>query len=136
MWGIKEGSALSNIQDFPLSQCLVHDPMHVLTEGIVPYEMALMLYSFVYCKNYFSLAYLNAQMENFAFSYLDSSHKSEKIDQKQLATDKKIKQTSASILTLCYVLPFLIGHKVKRDDEIWKNFVRLTNNNASYITTC
>ncbi len=126
MWGIKEASALSNIKDFPLSQCLVHDPMHVLTEGIVPYEMALMLYSFVYCKNYFSLAYLNAQMENFAFSYLDSSHKPEKIDQKQLATDKKIKQTSASILTLCYALPFLIGHKVKRDDEMWKNFVRLS----------
>ncbi len=113
--GNKEASALSNIKDFPLSQCLVHDPMHVLTEGIVPYEMALMLYSFVYC-NYFSLDYLNAQMETLAFSYLDSSHKPEKIDQKQLATDKKIKQTSASILTLCYVLPFLIGYKVKRDD--------------------
>jgi len=124
MWGINARSVLCKIENFPLNQCLVHDPMHILTEGIVPYEVALMLHDFIYVKKYFTLNYLNNQIDGFPYSYLDKFNKPERIERKHIL-DKKLKQTSASILTLCYIMPFLIGEKVREDDEMWKNFVRI-----------
>lgn len=124
MWGINARSALCNIEGFPLNKCLVHDPMHILSEGIIPYEAALMLYEFIYVKKYVTLTYMNNQIDIFPYSYLDKSNKPEHIEQKDIL-GKKLKQTSASIMTLCYIMPFLIGDKVKEDDEMWKNFVRL-----------
>ncbi len=50
MWGINARSVLCKIEDFPLNMCLVHDPMHILSEGIVPYEAALMLHEFIFVK--------------------------------------------------------------------------------------
>ncbi len=43
MWGINARSVLCKTENFPLHQCLVHDPMHILTVGIVPYEEGIML---------------------------------------------------------------------------------------------
>lgn len=112
IWGIKSKSVLCRINEFPLNKCLVHDPMHILTEGIVPYETAIMLHEFIFVKKYFTLDYLNNQIDSFPYSYLDKFNKPEHIERKNLL-DKKLKQTSASMLTMCYIMPFLIGEKVR-----------------------
>jgi hypothetical protein len=39
--------------------------------------------------------------------------------------NNKIKQTSASVLTLCYVLPYILVGVVSNDCIQWQNFVRL-----------
>lgn len=48
IWGINERSVLPDIENFNPSESFVHDPMHVLLEGIIPYEMALVLYHCIY----------------------------------------------------------------------------------------
>lgn len=93
--------------------------MHILSEGIVPYEAALMLHEFIFVKKYFTFIYLNNQIDSFSYSYLDKFNKPEHIEQKDILV-KKLKQTSASIMTLCYIMPFLIGEKVREDNEMWK----------------
>lgn len=70
MWGINERSVLSKIENFDVTQCFVHDPMHVRTDGIVTYECALMLHDFIFIKHYFTLEYLNKQIDCFSYSYL------------------------------------------------------------------
>lgn len=42
--------------------------MHVLLEGVVPYELSLMLKSFVNNKKYFSAHLLNDRIASFAYS--------------------------------------------------------------------
>lgn len=98
--------------------------MHILTEGIVPYEAAIMLHEFISVKKYFTLNYLNDQIDFFTYSYLDKFNKPEHMERKNLI-EKKLEQTSASMMTLCYIMPLLVGEKVREDEEMWKNFVRL-----------
>ncbi len=93
--------------------------MHILTEGIVPYEAAIMLHEFISVKKYFTLNYLNDQIDCFTYIYLDKFNKPEHIERKNII-EKKPKQTSASVMSLCYIMPFLVREKVREDDEMWK----------------
>ena len=58
-WGINDGSCLLDISMFNLSVCLVHDPMLILSEGIVTKEICCMLYHFLEVRKYFTLSWLN-----------------------------------------------------------------------------
>ena len=42
--------------------------MHVLLEGVIPYEVSLMLYNFVTEEKYFSMQLLNDRIEWFSYS--------------------------------------------------------------------
>lgn len=125
MWGINSESILNEIPGFSLCSGLVHDPMHLLLEGVVSYELRILLYHFVHVEKYFTLRWLNARIVSFPYGYLESGSKPEKIDAAHINGDGKIKQTSASMLTLCITVPFIIGLKVPETDARWKNFVRL-----------
>jgi hypothetical protein len=54
-YGINGSSPLLDIPHFDISKCLVHDAMHVLFEGVVPFEVKLALKHFtsdqVFCCN-------------------------------------------------------------------------------------
>ncbi len=89
MWGINARSVLCKIEDFPLNKCLVHDPMPILSEGIVPYEAALMLHEFIFVKKYFTLIYLNNQIDSFPYSYLDKFNKPEHTEQEDILVKKE-----------------------------------------------
>ena len=42
--------------------------MHVLLEGVLPYEVKLLLQEFILKKKYFTLEYLNDQIQAFGYS--------------------------------------------------------------------
>lgn len=48
-------SYLSRLVNFNIIECLTHDPMHVLLEGLIPYEMALSFHHCIDSKKYFTL---------------------------------------------------------------------------------
>jgi hypothetical protein len=58
-WGINDRSCLLDISGFNLSISLVHDPMHILSEGIIIKEICCMLYHFLEVRRYFTLPWLN-----------------------------------------------------------------------------
>jgi len=127
MWGINSRSPLLDIsEDLSLSTILVHDPMHVLLEGVVPYELALLLHHLLYQVQTpsFTLLWLNAQLQCYCYSYIDGGRKPEPILQKDIASCK-IKQTSAGMLTLCYILPHILGTVIPENCTNWRNFLRL-----------
>ena len=99
--------------------------MHVLLEGVVPHEITYVLHSFIYVNAYFTLEWLNTAIKGFQYSYLHSSAKPEEIDKNHLQGPGTIKQTAAAMLTLMFILPVLIAHKVPEDDAHWKNTLRL-----------
>ena len=69
IWGINGIICLLNIENFPLSQGLVQDPMHVFLEGIVKNEVELCLFHLIFSKRYFDIHRLNSLLSGFEFDY-------------------------------------------------------------------
>jgi len=60
--------------------------------------------------------------------------KPEPIQKTDVMSESKIKQTSAAMLTLCKVLPMIIGRKVPDGCVHWINFLRLVQ--ITFLATC
>ena len=108
LWGINGSSCLLELDSFPLTTGLVQDLMHVLLEGVVKNELSLVLFSFMYCKRYFTLKWLNSATQDFQYSYLQEDRKPIPFDKKRLDGRATMKQTASAMLTLCEVLPIII----------------------------
>lgn len=132
-WGINKKSCLCDIPHFNLLDSFVQDPMHLLLEGVIPYELKLFLYFCIFDAKYFTCDWLNVQLESFQYTYLESD-RPQLIQRVDLMSDKKLKQTSSAVLTLCKVLPYIVGMKVPDDCERWLNFLRLLQ--ITFLATC
>jgi len=107
--------------------------MHLLLEGVIPYELKLLLHFFIFDEKIFTVHWLNMQLESFPYSYLEND-KPEPVTHNDLLAEKKLKQTSASVLTMCKILPYIIGTKVPHDCAQWINFLRLVQ--ITFLATC
>ena len=125
MWGINSASCLLAVNDFPLTDGLLHDPMHVLLEGIVRHDLMHMLNCFIYVDKFITLDFLNTAIAGFNYSYLHASSKPEQIERNQLCGDGRIKQTASAMLTLIQILPLTIGYCIPKENKMWTNFMRL-----------
>lgn len=103
-WGITHKSILLEINSFDVCKCLLHDPMHVFLEGVVPYELALFIFYCIELRGFFTLSWLNNQLATYPYSYLELKDKPQKILKSHYYSDLKIKQTSACTLTMCGIL--------------------------------
>ncbi len=54
---------------------LPQDVMHLLFEGVIPWEVKLMLTKFIKEKHYFKLDELNGRIQNFAYGRSESRNK-------------------------------------------------------------
>ena len=64
--------------------------MHVLLEGVLPYEVKLLLQELILKKKYFTLEYLNAQIQAFGYSPEEARDKPPSIKQNSLTDDGRI----------------------------------------------
>ena len=78
-----------NVADWQLPQ----DVMHVLLEGVLPFEIKLLLHNFTSIKCFFSLNHFNARLESFQFGYNES--KPSKIEMSHLV-DGNLHQSGKS----------------------------------------
>jgi len=132
-WGINKKSCLCDIPHFNLLDSFVQDPMHLLLEGVIPYELKLFLHFCIFDASYFTCDWLNVQLNSFQYTYLEAD-RPEQIQRADLLHEKKLKQTSSAVLTLCKVLPYILGVKVPADCDKWLNFLRLLQ--ITFLATC
>ena len=125
LWGINKRSILMNIPHFDVTSCILHDPMHVLLEGICKVEVKNMLYYYVYIKKVFTLAQLNNRINFFEYSSVQMADKPQIIEKKHLQQSATFPQTAASMLILLTSLPFMLFDFDPYLDEHWTNFVHL-----------
>ena len=121
-YGINSRSTLLDCPHFKITQCLVHDVMHVLFEGICPLELRLILEHVT--KNYITLDEVNSKIDQCVYgsSWVKPMH----IDRAIIHdSTKSLRQDSAQTWCLIMHLPVLIGKSVPVKDEKWKNFIRL-----------
>ena len=69
-WDINGTSSLLLIDEFPLVSALVHNPMHIFLEGIVPHELSLMLFQLITIEKLFTVTFWNSALARFRYSYL------------------------------------------------------------------
>ena len=74
-YGINHKSCLNDLDNFHVINQLPQDVMHVLLEGVIPYELSLMLYNFVTEEKYFTLDLLNDRIAYFSYTSQESKDK-------------------------------------------------------------
>ena len=119
-YGINYMSILEEAPGYSVVQGLPHDIMHDLYEGVIPYEMKLLICYYIDQK-YFTIEDLNERIEKFGFT----DNKPRPLDTTLRTSDIKIRQSASQMMTLCQVLPLLIADRIPLDDPHWNSFLLL-----------
>jgi len=106
---------------FHVVEGLPPDIMHDLLEGVVPFELALVLKCLI-AKKYFSLDDLNHCILSWPYGSLDKANKPVEI---AASFGESIKQNAGRTWCLLRLLPLMVGPKVPADDEHWNFFLAL-----------
>lgn len=125
-YGINRPSELDQIPNFSVAENLPHDIMHDLFEGVVPYEMKLLLTHLVNAK-YFTISTLNDRLRRFDFGYIERSDIPSQLDERTFLKnpEQKIRQSASKMWLLAITLPLLVGDLVPEDCEEWNLFILL-----------
>ena len=121
IYGINYLSVLEEVPGYSIIGGLPHDIMHDLYEGIVPYEMKLLLCHCV-SQRYFTIDELNERMDRYGFT----DNQPRPIDPSVIRNcESKIRQSASQMMTLSQHLPLLIGDRIPNDDIHWSSFLLL-----------
>ena len=93
-YGINYDSVLNKLEHFHVcNNQLPQDIMHVLLEGVIPYNLKAMLKSYVRVKGYISIEIINQRILSFKFSWSESKSKPCSLSSKMLRDEGRIQQT-------------------------------------------
>ena len=124
VYGINTSSVLLNVTGFCITEGLIHDPMHLLYEGITTLQLKLLLKHLIIDSHYFNILQLNCALE-MLIERIPSDCRPNLLEIKQLQSAEKLKQTASQIRWLSHLLPLAVADKVPSDDEYWCNYIRL-----------
>ena len=108
-----------SIPHFSVISGMPHDIMHDLYEGVIPYELKLLIQHCI-AKSYFKLETLNHRLRAFDFGYSEIGDSPASID-----CDSKLRQTASQMWLLARVFPLLVGDLIPREDKNWECYLRL-----------
>ena len=121
-FGVNRASILQNVPGFSVASGMPHDVMHDLFEGVVHYELKLLMQHCV-SEKFLGVELLNRRIQGFDFG---SDEKPSPIDPRSLdSLDKKFRQSAAQTISLTRNLPLLIADKIPEDDPNWVSFLLL-----------
>ena len=102
----------------------VHPMTHCMYVGVFSYGTALLLQIGLEGK-LFTLNWLNTQIQNFPYSYLDRDNKPEEITRAQIFESVALKQTAVGHMTLNYIIPYILQDKFDDLDRFYRNYMHL-----------
>lgn len=122
--GIKEECVFHKLDSFHVARNRSCDFMHDGLEGVHAYDIAEILYIFIYDKNYFTLQHLNERIHGFP--YQSWENKPPEIFESQLSRNvKRLKTSSSEMISLVRNFSLIIGDYVPKDDPYWELFLKL-----------
>ena len=119
-YGINRLSLLEEVPGFSVVTGLPHDIMHDLFEGVVPYELKLLIQHCVHSK-YFTIDLLNHRIG--AYDFVNS--KPTAVDTRIINSPMKIRQSASQMMHLSREFPMLVADLIPEDDENWYSFLVL-----------
>ncbi len=111
--GIKHGCIFNKLKYFHVMENFAVDAMHDLLEGIIPIELCDILGS-LSADGYISLNEFNLLLTEFNFGSSDINSRPT-----TFSSLTHLKMTASECWCLIRNLPFIIGHKVPRDEPHW-----------------
>ena len=116
--GVRNECVLNTLQNFHCVTNCNFDIMHDLQEGVIPYEVKLVLHRLVYVDKLLTMDEVNQRLHSFSYSYSDRKNKPSCIMPERIKNldDHKIGQKAAQMSCLVRMLPFLIGDKIPHDN--------------------
>ena len=123
-YGINSRSVLADVPGFDVTQNLLHDPMHILFEGISMYIVKELLKHYT-AKKLFTVEELNKYLAEMEQTHVgDLPVKVKPVDQASLKTSK-LRQTASQLQYFVHLLPLAIASKIPDDCLRWKHFLIL-----------
>ena len=114
-YGIKRRSILTEFPHFDIITQTPQDIMHVILEGVAPYEIKCVLKQLV-LSGHMELDSFNSVITGFPYSPLDSRDKPCPISVNTLTSnDNKLKQSAGQMLVLLKILPFILDSVGEND---------------------
>lgn len=122
--GIKrECSFHKQLKHFHITRGLPPDICHDLLEGIVPYELALAINSFIR-NGYFSLQCINERISKFPYKDKDITNKPHALNL-SFSTSLTVGGNATENRCLLKLLFLLVGAEVPEDNKIWQLLLEL-----------
>ena len=90
-YGVNRLSILDKAPHFDICQCLPHDIMHIIFEGVLVLNCRMLLTYCIKKKGYFTLSFLNSQICNFQYGYSEARTTPSPIDGDRLVDDNSTK---------------------------------------------
>ena len=109
--------------DFDICTSLLHDPMHVLIEGVCISELKYLL-NYATKEKRIDLSKINKRILGFEYFFVDKDDKPNAISENHIVNGS-FPLSAGQMITLVLNLPFLLGDLFNRFDEHWLNFINL-----------
>ena len=127
-------SILEEVPGFSVVNGILHDIMHDMYEGVVPYEVKLLLHHCVQSKYFTLKVAVNERLQ----SYDLKDNKPTLIDERVFNndSDSKLRQSASQMMTLAFELPLIIGDVIPVGDNNWEAFLlllRIKDVNRTYM---
>ena len=124
--GVKRGCILNTLRYFHVTKNVAPDIMHDMLEGVIPMEVKLVLYTFIYDDKFFKLDTLNNLLSSHNYGHYDKKNKPSQILESTLkGKDHSLKQHASQMWCLVRVLPLLIGSFIPQNNPYWDLILKL-----------
>ena len=126
-YGINARTQLLEAPYFDPCEQLVQDVMHVFLEGVLAYEIKLLLHYYINDIKAFGLAELNNRIQQFNYGYSNSKNKPSLILDRDLekTTSTNLGQSASQMWQLSTVLPFILSEFVDTSTDQWRCFISI-----------
>ena len=125
--GIKGSCLFNSLNYFHAAENVTVDIMHDLLEGIVPFELKLLLFSYIYDRKLFSLEFLNSRLASFDYGSCDRKNKPTALSEAELRDQQEngLNQKASQMFCLLVIMPFIVGSEVPENDDMWHMYLLL-----------
>lgn len=126
-YGINERTKLLEAPYFDTCEQLVQDIMHVFLEGVLAYEIKLLLNYYINTIKAFGLPDLNNRIQQFSYGYSNSKNKPSFILERDLEkkASTNLGQSASQMWLLSTVLPFILAEFVDTTTDQWRCFISI-----------
>ena len=127
VYGVNTRSILLDVKLFSMCNWgMPHDIMHDLFEGVVQYELKLLLLHSI-DEGYFSLLDFNKRLLSFEFGYSELADKPVPLTTQHVHSkdSKHLRQGSAQTWLLARIMPFIVASDIPESNMNWKCFLKL-----------
>ena len=122
--GIKDTCIFNEIDDFHVLQNLSVDIQHDILEGILRYDLAIVLFHFICNAKRFSLDDLNLRLTGYKYGNYDNVNKPPHVSEKHLRNGCII-LSAAEMLNFFRGLFLIVGPLVPEEDDHWQLLIEL-----------